>query len=140
MRIRITLAAVVIALVTLAPWVAHGSQVQGGQGSPTVLGRIVDRDQKPVEGVRIRAIQAGSRIGEVRSGPDGAYSLNVPSGGASFDLVFDGPGWQPALFQALAIAARHQITKVLLRDGEVLDPRSALAAEYADRYLRTIGG
>jgi hypothetical protein len=103
----------------------------------SVSGKIVDVYEKGVPDVRIRAVRSGSKIAETRSASDGEYLLPVPKGTA-FDLVFDQPGWQAGLYQALSGTAVHRVTKVLLRDGEILDPRSRFAAEYAQKYIGSL--
>jgi hypothetical protein len=110
------------------------------QGTPltTVSGTIRNTDNGGLGGVTIRAVRAGSTLAAVTSDKEGVYKLQVPGDGP-FDVVYEAPGLEPDLVQNLTgRGSSHAISKVILREGQILDPRSRIGQQAARQYLQSL--
>ena len=80
-------------LVALFGPAASAQMVPADHGGPHILGTLTDttdrNDPKPVEGVQVSvSTPEGDPVGEATSGPDGKFSVDVPSGG-QYVVVID---------------------------------------------------
>jgi hypothetical protein len=87
----------------------------------SVSGRVLDRDDAAVVGVRVQAYREQRAIGNpVDSDKSGSYQIDFPDGKPLDSIRYDHSDWFPAVVEDISGKNSHTIYKTLLKRGKNL--------------------
>ena len=116
-------------ILAICVLLALGSPTQTASQPPQKLeGEVLDKDSNAIPGVLVRLYRGSTKIGDMRTGPDGRYSIPFPSGGPISSVRYDHSEWNPAVINDVSGVRDHRINKVLYKIGSVLSLLEADAA------------